>query len=96
MANWITWQNPEVWTHKGYKCYMYQSYNEYLNYRLLKMIRPDGSEVIDPVIPLKNNISSSAKRTQEWLREKINWDMKSDEEKAKITEKYNKSQQFLF
>ena len=90
--NNITWQKPECWTHKGYKCYVYQSSNEYLNWRLLEMVRPDGTQANDPNIPSRKthhtpyNISASRKQAQEWLKQKIAWDQKSDDEKKTIIE----------
>ena len=88
-VTWISWHKPQVWTHNGYKFYMYQSENVYLNYRLLRMVRSDGSEVIDEYVPLKRNISPSAKRTQEYLKMYVAWDNKSVEEKASIIEANN-------
>jgi hypothetical protein len=89
-TNQIRWQNPQIWTHKGYKCLMYQSNHQTRSWRLLDMIRPDGSQVNDPEIPSRKthstpyNISSSRKKAERWLRKKIDWDQMPQDQKEVI------------
>lgn len=78
----VTWQNPQVWVVDGHKCYMYQSANQWLNWRVLKIEAPDGSIINDPDIPYKTNISPKRKNAEDWLRRKIEWHNKTDAEKS--------------
>jgi hypothetical protein len=87
--NWkekqITWQKPQVWTHKDYKFYMYQSSNGFLNWRCLKAYRPDGSLFDNMSYGFKKNIGKTAESTKQYLREQVAWDILPQKEKDRIT-----------
>lgn len=72
----------------GYVAYMYQSQNWYRNWRLLKLVRPDGTVVTDRYnqYPEKSNIARSVDGAMEWLSRKIDWDEKPEAERAAMIE----------
>ena len=92
--------SPEIWTHKGYKCHMYQSSNGFLNWRCYTMYRPDGSEVKDDEIhTTKNqgqgyNISPNVNRAKDTLKSWIEWDLMTPRQKEDI--KRENSNRLLF
>lgn len=94
-VNQVTWQKPEVWMIDGYKCYMYQSSNQWLNWRALKVKRPDGS-ILDTDIAYKTNISTSKAKAIEWLKTKIEWEKKTPEERTSWIEENSPPQDCLW
>ena len=75
----ITWQRPQVWIVEGCKCYMYQSSNEYLNWRALKIEDASGSTLQG--IAYKSNISPRESFAREWLGQQIRWAKMSQAER---------------
>lgn len=93
--NWksiqVTWQRPEVWTHQGYKFWMYQSSNGFLLWRCLKAIKPNGSP-FQMTMQFKTNIANSRKKAQEYLRSQVTYDQLTAEEK----DERERQSRFLF
>jgi len=94
----VTWQKPEVWSHQGYKCHMYQSSNQWLNWRCLKIVRPDGSVVPEAQVSYgyKSNISPSRSEAQEYLKQQIAWDLTPEAERQAHLESVRQQEQYLF
>lgn len=92
---YVTYQKPERWTHKGYTALMYTSYNEYRNWRIRALIRPDGTEVTENIL-IKANIGPSRKKAQEYLRIKIDFDLLPQDQKDEKMAEWEQQAQYLW